>query len=310
MKNQAILRVFVEMITSLNIKRFLIVPLAVAVGLISCSDKQTDEGKPAEQDTVVSAADSVKKPETIRMVVGGTLPSGPEKLLPIDPATFDDWKVVRFENIKLLCPKDHAHAATVDGLARAIHRALNNACRFMSVNVPTDTIVVIYYTGPGHGKEITGMNYSLAIGDTLHYWPPNNLGVPVTKYVIPKWQNIQPRHDFLRQGLITLLDGSGKDYHKWTLTAFEENRFTPLSELAVDSTISADEGGQPVALSASFVDFVVYSYGIDGLSKLYRSHDDFDKAVEGSFGITTDSLQTQWITVLKQVKEILKQSGQ
>ena len=227
LKNQAILRDFVEMPVSLNIRILIIGLVVVTVGLISCSDKQSEEAQPVPQDTVAVAKDSVKRTETIRMVVGSELPSGPEELLPIDPGIYEDWKVVTVDNIKLLCPVDHAHAATVEGLARAMQRALLNGCQFLQIQPPTNKIVIIYYTGPGQAKEITGMNYSFATGDTLHYWPPNALGVPVMKYLVPRWQNIEPRHIFLREGLIKLLDGSGKDYHNRALTAWRENRFTP-----------------------------------------------------------------------------------
>ncbi|UCG62784.1 MAG: hypothetical protein JSV52_05740 [Candidatus Zixiibacteriota bacterium] len=296
------------MLISVRRKVVVLSVLSMMLILISCSDKQAETSDTAPEDTITASADSGKSVQTIRMVVGGIEPEGPENLLPIDPAMFRDWKSATHENFKLLCPQDHAHATSVDGLVRAMHRGMENACRFLAIDMPSQEIVIIYYTGPGQAKEVTGMNYPFYTGDTLHYWPPRHLGLPVMKYLIAKWQQGGTRHEFLAHGLITLLDGSGKNFHRWTLNSYEHNNFIPLSRLAVDTNVNCNHVAKEAAFAASFVDFVVYGYGIDALARLYQSPEPFDNAVENVFDITTDSLQAQWVATLEQAVKILEES--
>ncbi len=284
--------------------------LAVLPLVITCSDKQSEPPQTAGLDTAVARSDSVKSTQNIRMVVGGILPEGEESLLPIDPATFRDWKVITYENFRLLCPQEHAHAANVDGLVKAMRRALENASLFLAIEVPSDTIIVIYYTGPGQAKEITGMNYPFCLGDTLHYWPPSQFGLPVMKYMVHQWQSAGTRHEFITHGLIALLDGSGRNYHRWTLTRYEHGSFLSLSELVIDTNVNCNDIGPETAMAASFVDFVVYAFGVDALSDLYRSNERFDNAVQNVFHMSTDSLQTLWLGTLEQAVKILEESGQ
>ena len=300
-KNQAILRVFEEMPITLRLIGLMVAITMTISFALSCSNDTSETQETAQIDTSSQAPVRETVANVRRLTIGGSAENNPDSLRVIDPQTFSDWKVTTYENIRLLCPSDHAHLADINRLAKSFSDAMDNACRFLEINKPQETIVVLYYTGPGQAREITGMNRSFVLGDTLHHWPPNNLGLPIIKYLIPKWQDIEPRHKFLRNGLVTLLNNPGNNYHKRTLHSYNDNTFWPLRELAVDSALNGYSERRESAMAASFVDFVAYRYGVEKLAELYRSEDEFGATVEKTFGVSTEDLQTLWIGLLEQV---------
>ncbi len=289
------------MLISWSQKALFVMVLAPTLAFISCSGEKTDTGDAQLADTSQTAADSTSEVKRMRMVVGGLESGEPDSLKEIDSRMFSTWKVATYQNVKALCPTTHAHAGGLDQLAQAVHAAMTNDCRFLRMNIPRDTIVVIYYTGPGQGKEVTGMNHSFALNDTLHHWPPNHLGTPIMKYLIPKWQPGPPGNRFLRNGLLTLLDNSGENYHERTVSNYRRGTLEHLSELAVNPFLESDEQCRQSAMAASFVDFVVFNFGVETFKRLWDSDHDFETAVEDEFDITVDSLHTLWVTMLEDV---------
>ncbi len=301
LKNQAILRDFVEMPITLRLTGLLAAIATTVFLVISCSNdsSETQESTQIDPTTQAPARDSVVNVQ--RFTIGGSAENDPDSLRVIDPQIFSDWKVTTYKNLRLLTPPNHPHSYDLNRLVSSFGEAMVNACRFLNINKPQDTITILFYTGPGQAREITGMNRSFALGDTLHHWPPNNLGLPIMKYLIPKWQDVEPRHKFLRNGLVTLLNNSGANFHKRTLDSYQNGGFWPLRQLAVDSALNGYSERRESAMAASFVDFAVYRYGVGKLADLYRSEDEFGVAVEKIFGVSTADLQTQWIGLLEEV---------
>jgi hypothetical protein len=268
---------------------------------MSCSGEKADTGDPSLADTAQAADDTTSDVRRMRMVVGGLESGEPDSLKEIDPQTFNGWKAVVYQNVRVMCPPTHAHAGQLDQMAQAIDMAMIHDCQFLRMNMPRDTLVVMYYTGPGQGKEVTGMNHSFALNDTLHHWPPNHLGTPIMKYLIPKWQPGPPGSHFLRNGLLTLLDNSGENYHERTVNNHRRGTLEHLSELAVNPYLEFDEECRQSAMAASFVDFVVFNFGVETFKRLWDSDGDFETAVNEEFNITVDSLHTLWVTMLEEV---------
>lgn len=283
--------------------------LAMPLSLLSCSKDE----KPPPGDTAAGrvhvAGDSTAKDNVLRLVVGGREPTGADSLREIDPQTYENWVVATHENIKMLCPPEYVHASTLPSMAESYHTVMVNDCRFLGIDTPSDTIVVLYYTGPGQAWDITGMNHAFYLGDTLHNWPPERFGTPMIKYLLPKWQSGEPKHRFLKHGLYTLLDHSGDNYHRLSLASFDSGGFDSLSALAVDPEVDSDFERRKSALAASFVDFVVYRYGIEKLTALYRSQEPFDQAVQEVIGVPVSSLQSEWTALLKQVVPAMEQES-
>jgi hypothetical protein len=228
---------------------------------------------------------------------------------PVDTIDYGEWKTYEYQNIRINYPENHPHADLIGDMAKVYLGALRADCRMLGLNVPTDTIVVYYYVGPGHGRLLTGQRYPYFVGDTLHHWTPNPLGCALMKYLIPKWQPQEPRHTFLKHGLIALLDNSGNNYHERTLECVETGIFIPLAQLAVDSSVNSDMERYESSMAASLVDFLVFYYGIDKFGALYQSQHEFDRATNEVLGVSTDSLQTMWLNAIEKAVVQLKQQN-
>jgi len=77
--------------------------------------------------------------------------------------------------------------------------------------------------------------------------------------------------------------------------------FIPLLELAVDTIVNSDLERYQSGEAASFVDFLLYSYGMPVLRMLYLADSPIELVVPGQLMITVDSLQTEWLTYINQV---------
>ena len=212
---------------------------------------------------------------------------------------YRDWKIYTYQNVKIIYPPGHVLEGKFQDVAKNYVAALKRDCRFFEIDVPKDTLVIYYYTGYGQGREMTGRQYPFADSVAIHFWLPSFPGPTLMQWLLPKWQHVQPKYPFLKHGLIALMDYSGQDYHRSTQRYLEEEKFISLRELAVDTTVNSDVERHQSAEAASFVDFLAYYFGVQGLDILYRAQVPFETAVEGVFMMPVDSLESLWLDFVK-----------
>ena len=213
---------------------------------------------------------------------------------------YDDWKSYTYENIKIFYDDGFSQKDNLYEIVKKMQASIRIDCQFLNIPIPTDTITIYFYSGLGQGREVTGQRYSHAVDDTMHIWLPSFYGTTIMKYLLPKWEHTEPQYKFLKEGLITLMDHSGQNYHKSTFDLIDSGKFVPLVQLAEDTIVNSDMERIQSSFSASFVDFIVYYYGIDLFRVLYKSRGDFSDAVNGIFKISPDSLQNLWLNVIRQ----------
>ncbi len=213
---------------------------------------------------------------------------------------YADWQTYSYRNIRIVYPANHPREADLNDMTQSYLASIRRDCSVLNIPIPTDTLVVMYYTGPGQGYEMSKDSVPHASHDTIYFWLPGYYGVTLMQWLIPKWQPSPPAFPFLRHGLISLLDNSGQNYHIVTNTYVLNGNFIPLDSLAYDTDIDSDIERLQSGEAASFVDFLVYKYGITALDKMWLSPTTFDSTVTGLLGISTDSLQTAWLSLVKQ----------
>ncbi len=208
---------------------------------------------------------------------------------------YGDWQTYTYQNVKFIYPPGYPLADTFEEQAKQYLAAIERNCRFFEMDVPSDTLVVYFYTGYGQGREMTGRQYPFADSSAIHFWLPSFPGVTLMQWLLPRWHSEQPRYLFLKHGLYSLLDYSGQNYHVQTINYADSGRLIPLAELAEDTTVDSDTERYQSALAASFVDFISYHYGIKALEALYLARKPFPEAVEEIFLMPVDSLQRRWL---------------
>ncbi|GEM_PF-610274 len=205
------------------------------------------------------------------------------------------WQTYTYRNIRIVYPPGHPQVDNLYDMAQGYVAALKRNCRFLRIPVPEDTLVVYYYTGFGQGQSMTGRQYPFVRDGRIHFWLPSFYGPTLMHYLLPLWLDKEPQYSFLKHGIISLFDYSGQNYHEMTHLKLQKGTFVPLMELAVDTTVDSNTERDLSAEAASFVDFLVFTYGIEGLRLLYRAEAPFEMASEGIIGIKPDSLQVLWL---------------
>ncbi|RKX23678.1 MAG: hypothetical protein DRP47_12450 [Candidatus Zixiibacteriota bacterium] len=227
-----------------------------------------------------------------------------DKPQPEPDSKYDGWKTFTYQKIKILYLPGHPLEDSFEDISRTYITLIDRSCRFLHIPVPADTLRIIFYTGWGQGREMTGCEYPFATRDEIHFWLPSFYGPTLMQYLIYQWQPDEPKNIFLKHGLITLLDFSGQNYHMNTIRYVHNKQFIPLEKLAVDSAIDSNTERLQSAMSASFVDFVVYTYGFDVFESLYLSQRSFEKEVRALFDMSVDSLQDRWLEVADEAAKL------
>ncbi len=208
---------------------------------------------------------------------------------------YKDWKTFTHNRIKIVYSAEHPLEHSFEEMAAVLTTIINRDCQFFEIAVPQETLVVLYYSGYGQGRAITGEEFPFVRNDTIHFWVPSFYGPVVMRYLLPRWLDTEPEFRFLKHGLIALFDYSGQDYHGATLGLLDDGTFIPLDGLAADTTVNSDKERYQSAEAASFIDFFSFRFGIEELSLLYRSRGSFDRTTQALFQIPVDSLQTLWL---------------
>ncbi len=216
---------------------------------------------------------------------------------------YKDWMTYSYENVKIIYPPSHPLASSLEPMSKGYTKAIRQICRFLKIDIPPDTLVIYYYTGFGQGREMTGREYPFAEGSAIHFWLPSFYGPTLMQYLIPRWQDAEPKYSFLKLGLIALFDYSGLNCYEWTQGYLDKGDFIPLQELAEVTTAYSDTARHESAEAATFVDFIVYHFGIEGLNRLYTTEAPFEEAVAEIFKMPVDSLEGLWLDFVKQQVE-------
>ena len=208
---------------------------------------------------------------------------------------YKDWLTVSAENVVIRYPADHQFASQMGELARGYVSALRRDCRLLEIPVPRDTLTVYFYKDYQQGREMTGQNYPFATKHTILFWQPARVGASLMRYLLPRWSDKEPQYKFLKHGLIALLDDSGRNYHQMTRTFQDSSMFIGLVDLSKDSTVDSDIERYQSAEGASFVDFILYTYGMPALKALYLAGSPIELISKGVLRTDVDSLQAKWL---------------
>ena len=227
----------------------------------------------------------------------------PEKPKPdiFSNAKFSGWQLFTYQNVEILHQPGHPQEASFPQVAKGYIRALDQVSAALNIPTPTDTIKIIYYTGWGQGRQMTGHEYPYAEDGIIHFWLPSYFGPTFVRWILPYWVPEEPKYQFLKHGLISLFDYSGQDYDAMTLKYVADGSFIGLDSLAADTAINSDTERLQSGEAASFVAFLLENYGSRELKLMYQSQLPFDDYVRDNFGMPVDSLQSRWLNYARSI---------
>lgn len=216
------------------------------------------------------------------------------------PSPYDSWNRYQYKNMVFRYPQGHLFSDSINVFAKKYEVMMKRDAQILQVLLPLDTVTVYFYTGLGQAREINGKDFPYVSGDSIHFWGHIHFGVPMMEYIVNKWSSVETRHHFIKNGLIALMDATGRNYHELTDDYQQRGIYIPLEKLAVDTNTTVWWGWDQAIQGASFVDFVMFRYGPESLKIMYESPVSFDSTVNGLFEISVDSLEKEWLSVVRQ----------
>ncbi|MBN1211227.1 MAG: hypothetical protein JXA92_01500 [candidate division Zixibacteria bacterium] len=229
------------------------------------------------------------------MITGCSEHKGDHRYQILDAAKYRNWEFYTFENIKIFHQPNHLQQDKFPEVAQMYLRSIKKITEVLQMTPYNDTLVIVYYTGFGQGREMTGREYPFAENGIIHFWLPSFLGPTLMQYMLSRWTPVEPRHRFLKHGLIALFDFSGQNYHNSTHIYIERGKFISLEKLAIDTNINSDTERFQSAEAASFVAYVLANHGVSMLKEMYQSQLPFDEMVRDFFFMPVDSLEKRWL---------------
>lgn len=255
----------------------IVISLSLTLLALSCGEKKEEtktENKPVETvDTVVEEAQT------------------PEEIV---------FMSFSYNNITIYYPSDYPNADKIEPMAKSVYALFNNDCQLLNIPMPINEIFIKLFNGPGQFRENTGQNLPFILDDTLFNWPPNHVGLLVMEYLIPSWNENEPKLSMYKQGLMKLMDGSGRNYHEMLFKFMDNNQYIPLDSLSRMTRFDSKTEAYQSAIAASFVDFIIFYYGREAFEKMYNSPVDFKTTVNGLYDISVETLEKKWHDVVRQ----------
>lgn len=218
---------------------------------------------------------------------------------PAVPNPYEGWKYFTSENVRIFYPPGHPNEAQFPEVCSRYVDAIRQVTEKLGMEPYTDTLLVIYYSGWGSGREITGREYPFGTDSAIHLWLPSFPGPTLMQHLLPRWVPLEPRSAFLKHGLIALFDFSGQNYHLSTIRHYNQGKFIGLADLAADTTVNSNIERYQSAEAASFVAFCLAQAGEEGIRALYASQLPFEQSSRTLFGLEVDSLETLWLRFVR-----------
>jgi hypothetical protein len=275
-----------SVLTNRSVATIVIIGIVI-FSVAGCRGKSSGEGK-IEAGAMTETAEA-------RTAQGSNYPIRLDK--------YAAWDTITVGKVKIIYPSGHHLAESFQSTGEGYPHAIGRICDFLDMVPPRETLLVYYYTGIFHGRAVTGKDWTFATDSAIHFWLPGYLGPPLVEYITERWVARDTKHRFLKEGMMTLFDFSGQNYFKFMDNFLKTDSLIPLSKLAADTATNVYTERWQSAEAATFVDFVVYTWGAEGLRALWQTQDPFEKAVPKLLNISVDEMQEMWLEFVRKTND-------
>lgn len=208
---------------------------------------------------------------------------------------YEGWGKYSYKHFVFHYPEGSYWGRNIDRLSSAYERYLEEDCAFLGIPFPTDTIQFYIHNNDVEMEKATGHSEPFHIKNQIHWNRVPPFGTPLSAYMADNMGMRKPDYDFLYDGLITLLDYSGSDYHHNTASLIELNVYIPLDTLINNESYSRQDKRHREWEGASLVGYFTYNYGIARFKMLWQSTASFDDAIKEIFDLDRKTLEEQWL---------------
>lgn len=209
---------------------------------------------------------------------------------------YDGWQNYTYKHFVYHYGPGEFWGRNIDRFSNFNERYLQEDCEFLAIDVPTDTIHYYIHADSATAAATLGHEIPYVTSNQIHWGRPVALGVPIITYLIPK-MNIRPT-DFrvLYDGLVTLRDYSGNDYHDQTGMLHKIGQYIPLDSMFNNEAFLRRQILYRRQEAASLVAYITYTYGINRFKMLWQSAADYKKSIEELFQTDYEKFEEDWKT--------------
>jgi len=208
---------------------------------------------------------------------------------------YRDWEIYSHDRVNILHPQNHPQEPHFESICEGYLRSANSIAKRLDMPPFEDTLYIVFYSGFGQGRELSGQHWPFVKDGVIHFWRPSFVGVTLADFMARRWSSTWPSRDIFHHGLRTLLDFSGRDYHERTLQLIDSSLFVPLKDLAISPEFVSDSERVYSAEAASLVAYILAAHGPAKFKSVYEAPGPFDSIVPNLLGVGVDSLETGWL---------------
>lgn len=212
---------------------------------------------------------------------------------------FEGWKMFNSEFLTVYAPPDSALLERVPAIGMRIKQVFAENAYRLKVQIPMP-ITFYLYNNTTEVEQHTDCKNTCVEGDTAHYMIYTPLGVPVMTMLLKEFDPDGTPYKFCYEGLITLLDYSGKNYVEEAYIDYYNDKKVPLDIMLDNSKYMALDSLRRTKAAASFIQFLIDKpWSPDSVLALYKHTDAPRKALEEVFGRPVSQLQKDWYQYLE-----------
>jgi hypothetical protein len=143
-------------------------------------------------------------------------------------------------------------------------------------------------------KQYTGRDSAFFIGNRIYYGYGPTYGREFAEFVMGKIPGGPSRFAFVRDGMLMLLDHSGRNYHHASNNFLQQQQLLPVQVLTDDEKYDREEGLQKQVEAASLCAYIMWEYGIEKFLLVYHGQSDFPTTVKQVLGVDLNKLESDW----------------
>jgi len=208
---------------------------------------------------------------------------------------YPDWLTYSYKHFVFHYPPDCYWGKRMEQFSNAFERYLTEDCEFLAMEIPPDTIHFYIHDNPESGKILTGRDLPFSTENQIHWDRHTPFGLELARYLIKKMNVRMTDFKVLYEGLATLLDYSGGDYHHNTYSLFATKMYIPLDSLFNNDSYDRTDSFHRAWEGASLVGFITYNFGINRFIMLWQSTAGFSESVKQLFGTDMKKFEEGWL---------------
>ncbi|MFH2034810.1 MAG: hypothetical protein ABIJ45_00265 [Candidatus Zixiibacteriota bacterium] len=208
---------------------------------------------------------------------------------------YEGWGTYTYRHFIYHFPENSYWARNMDKFSAGYEKYLAEDCEFLAIDMPTDTIHFYIHNNPEDGKKLTGRDLPFHTDNQIHWERQSPFGLELAKFLIDKMDIRKTDYQVLYDGLATLRDYSGRDFHHNTAAYLEIGRFIPLDTLIDNNAYARANKNQREGEAASLVAFITYNWGINRFKMLWQSTNTFEQSTRELFEYDLKTFEDKWL---------------